>query len=458
MLSLRQVALPTAILGAGLGLSFAVYRGISLEAAPWVAPAIGLLSICLASLSFWLQLTSHTATVQLELREKEVEEVQALLASIVESSADSIIGTTLDGSIISWNRGSEVLWGYTAEEAIGQHITMLFKPELRAGYTRSIGRVKSGEGIAPFDTIRVRKDGSLVHVNVIVSPIRNTAGELIGASGIYRDITELLKAKEQAEAANKAKSEFLANMSHEIRTPMNGILGMTELVLDSPLRADQRECLTLAKSSADALLSLINDILDFSKIEAGMMTVEQTEFPVHRLVNDTIATLILGARKKGLTLTAEFGENVPDRAIGDPHRIRQLLLNLVGNALKFTHEGSVTVRTRMGPKGVTFSVADTGIGIEPSKLGSIFEAFTQADNSTTRRYGGTGLGLTICRRLAELMGGEIWAESAVGKGSVFSFCIPQPAAELVAEPDTEAVAKLGDALEKENRAPMFTWS
>ncbi|MHA7292176.1 PAS domain S-box protein [Arthrobacter sp. MDT3-24] len=362
------------------------------------------------------------------------------LGAIVESSADAIIGKTPEGLITSWNPGAERLYGYVAAEMMGRDVRILIPDRHRTVEDEVMAAVMDGGVARSFETERVRKDGSIVPVSLTVSPIRGEHG-IRGIATIGRDITarraaeaELSAAREAALESSRLKSEFLATMSHEIRTPMNGVIGLTALLLDTPLDETQRKYAEGVQTAAGALLTLINDILDFSKLEAGKIDLDVTSFDPRNLVEEVAALLSEDAQGKGLELIAYCRPEVPERLAGDAGRIRQILLNLASNAVKFTASGEVAIRVNVaeqdaGKAVVRFEVTDTGIGIHAADHLRLFDSFSQADASTTRRYGGTGLGLAICRRLTEAMGGKIGLNSAPGAGSTFWFAIPLPVAE-----------------------------
>jgi PAS domain S-box-containing protein len=491
---------------------------------------------------------------------RRAQEARALLAAIVSSSDDAIIGKDLKGTILSWNQAAERLYGYSSAEVVGRSISLLIPPDQAGELPSILKRIGQGESIEHYETVRMRKNGEQIHVSTTISPIKDATGRIIGASAVAHDITErkrmekelraseeryrLLfdrnlagvlrstldgrivncndslarmlgydsalelsqhntkeiwfrvedrvtmlaavrefrslsnhearlrrkdgraiwvianinlveekangglvmevtlvditerkqaeeearKAKDAAEAASRAKSDFLANMSHEIRTPLNGIMGMTELVLDTELSSVQRDDLNTIKTSAESLQRVIDDILDFSKIEARKLDLERIEFNLRGCVEAACKAVGVRAAEKNLELLCDFAPDLPAIVLGDPGRLRQIVINLVGNAIKFTERGEVVVRVEKtsgtaDEVELHFSIRDTGIGIPLDKQKTIFEAFAQADSSFTRKFGGTGLGLSISSLLVGMMRGRVWVESEVGRGSAFHFTV-----------------------------------
>jgi len=382
---------------------------------------------------------THRKQTEAALREaiEQAELNQQRARSIVDSAYDAYVAMDADGLIIDWNRQAEKTFGWSRKEAVGKPLhELIIPPSYREAHLAGVRNfLATGEGPLLNRRIEVpalRRDSSEFPVELTIAPIRQ--GEDWLFSAFLHDITlrkqteeEMRRARQAAEAASQSKSEFLANMSHEIRTPMNAIIGMTELLLDTALNMEQRDYLETVKKSADALLSVINDILDFSKIEAGKLELDHSPFDLRDMLGEMLTTLALRAHQKGLELAAHVAPPVPETVIGDPVRLRQILINLVGNAIKFTERGEVVIdvcQEEKSPSGdvvLHFLVRDTGIGIPEDKQKLIFEAFAQADGSTTRRYGGTGLGLAISSRLVERMGGRLWVESESGQGSSFHF-------------------------------------
>jgi len=356
------------------------------------------------------------------------EQKNRLLALQVEQSSDAIFSHDQNGVVTSWNRGAALLFGYNAADAVGQPLRELDLWAGRGAHVDATGAIVQRATPTSFETCAKTRGGQLIEVSVAATPFRDEAGRPMGELTIVRDISALKQKEAAAEAANRAKSEFLATMSHEIRTPMNGVIGMTALLLDTQLTREQRDYAETVHRSGEALLAIINDILDFSKIEAGRLELEPVPFALRETLGETIKTLASLAHAKSLELAYEIRPSVPDDLVGDTGRIGQILVNLVGNAIKFTEQGEVAVH--VDAEGVTaesvtlrVAVQDTGIGIEADKSRLIFDAFAQADASTTRRFGGTGLGLAICRRLVERMGGRIWVDSEIGRGSTFHFTL-----------------------------------
>ena len=421
---------------------------------------------------------------ELKQAEAAIRESERRLADIINFLPDATLVIDQEGKVIAWNRALEEMTGIKASDMLGQgnyayalpfygerrplliDLVLLPQAEFEQRYThiQRQGSILIGEAYVP------NLPGGGAYLFGTASALYDSQGKVVGAIQIMRDITErkqaeeeLQRAKEAAEAATQAKSAFLAMMSHEIRTPMNAIIGMSGLLLDTPLNAEQREFAETVRSSGDALLTIINDILDFSKIEAGKMELEEQPFDLRECVESALDLLKMKAAEKGLELAYQMDADVPPVIVGDVTRLRQILVNLLGNAVKFTEQGEVVISvaclrldsgqgsvlrerlTEHAPRTTElmpmyelhFAVKDTGIGIPPDRLDHLFQAFSQVDTTTTRRYGGTGLGLAISKRLAEMMGGTVWAESAgvPGQGSTFHFTIiAQAAPELRARP------------------------
>jgi len=374
---------------------------------------------------------------------------------LVDSVVDyAIIGLDPQGAIKTWNRGAERLKGYTVDEIVGLHFSTFYPEKDRAsGLPLQILEEARTNGSAAHSGWRVRKDGSLFWGDVVVTALRAEADVLVGFVKVTRDLTErheaerhVAEARDRAMRASQLKSEFIANTSHEIRTPMNGVIGMTDLLLRTSQTREQREYTLTVRNSAQALLTVINDILDFSKIEAGKLDLDQVDFDLREVVEEVAALLAGTAQTKGLELVTFVEPTVPRTLRGDPGRLRQVLLNLAGNAVKFTDNGEVLIHCELSDPGangatvllsegsgalsrlgnddivtIRLSVRDTGPGITLEDQERLFSSFTQVDTSTTRRHGGTGLGLAIAKRLVELMGGDIGLESNPGKGSTFWF-------------------------------------
>ena len=384
---------------------------------------------------------------------RELDETRSLLAAIVESSQDAIVGKDLNGVITSWNKGAEELYGYTAAEAIGRPIAMLIPADRKSDLSDILDKIKRDVRVTDFETVRVCKDGELKQVSISISPIKNAEGAVVGAAVNARDITMLKKtqaeilelnktlqsrvhdlaehgaalqaARDQALEASNLKSAFCANISHELRTPLSGIIGLNELLLHSSELSDEdRHLSQMVQQSANALLTVVNDILDLSKIEMGKITLEYAAFNPITLLQDCERLMAPSAHNQSLDLSLNIDPDIPELIFGDVSRVRQVLLNLIGNAIKFTERGAVGVYGKVIEQNedtchLEFSVKDTGIGISPDEQRFLFKPFSQVDSSSTRRYGGSGLGLSISKRFVEMMDGHIGMESAKGEGSTF---------------------------------------
>lgn len=371
----------------------------------------------------------------------ELTKEKERLENILQSIGDGVITIDNQGIINRMNHGAEVITGRPAKQCIGKKLPEVFQVYNKknglplAEWLKDVVQDQKATGLLK-DTVLTTEDGSEKFISASISPIMVQNGS-IGSVIVFRDINrirqterELENAVEQAKDANNAKSEFLANISHEIRTPLNGLMGMLELTLLTDITEEQRENLTIAQFCASTLMQLMNNILDLSRIEAGKMTLENIPFRFNNFMEITIKPFQVKAVKKGLAFHYTFDPNIPENLTGDPFKIRQVIGNLLSNAIKFTEKGEIHLHVSLVSISkvqqkvwLSFSVSDTGIGLEEKDKERIFESFTQADSSITRMYGGSGLGLAICKRLVQLMGGDIKVESRPGKGSVFSFTV-----------------------------------
>lgn len=365
---------------------------------------------------------------------------RAILAAIVDSSEDGIISKDLNSIVQTWNKGATEIFGYTAEEMIGKSIEILIPPEMPDEEPRLLEKLRKGEKITPYETIRLRKDGERIDVALTVSPIFGPTGEVIGASKIVRDITKNKRLRDEndtlqaqlltLEETSRLKSSFISTVSHEIRAPLGGIIALAEIL------TQEEELPESAKSIADAVLeasqslySVLNELLDFSKVEAGKVNLEYRDFSLRSTIIDVIRMINPERTKKGLTLRSIVDPDIPESISGDELRIRQILLNLASNAVKFSEKGSVYISANLVEAKdntllIEFKVTDTGIGLSEDTIERLFQPYVQADPSTTRLFGGTGLGLSIAKSYVDLMGGDIGVQSKKHEGSTFWFRVP----------------------------------
>ena len=406
---------------------------------------------------------------------QQAEEALRLRDTALQTAANVVVMTDRQGTITWVNAAFTRRTGYTAKEAIGANPRLLKSGRHHDAFYRRLWETILAGQVWQGEIINKGKDGSFFTEEATITPVLNAAGVISHFIAVKQDVTErntsvqLLRQTalkladtnaqlelstaranqlaQQAEQANRAKSEFLANMSHEIRTPMNGVIGMIGLLLDTDLTSEQRQFAELANTSGKALMTVINDILDFAKIEARKLDLEVFDLDLRSIMEDAASLLALRAQAKGLELACLIAPNVPLRLRGDPGRLRQILMNLGGNAVKFTSHGEVAIRADLEAEDertatLRFTVTDTGIGIPQSRINALFAPFVQADSSTTREYGGTGLGLAISKQLVELMGGLMGVESLEGKGSTFWCIVPLMKRLAPATPDTEPVTAL----------------
>ena len=362
------------------------------------------------------------------------------LAAIVDSSDDAIVSKTVEGVITSWNRGAERMFGWAADEAIGRHIGLIIPEDRRAEEEDVLARIRRGESVDHYETVRVTKDGRLLNISLTVSPLKDAAGRVIGASKITRDVTErrrledererLLLSEQQAraaaEASNRAKDQLLATVSHELRTPLNAIIGWARLLQSGALDETGRShAVEVILRSGSIQAQLVEDLLDLSRIVIGRMRLTMQECEVTAVVQEALDAVRPAAHAKGIALVTAFAPDVGP-ILGAPDRLRQVVWNLAMNAVKFTPAGGrIEVAVGRTNEHVEIAVADNGIGISPAVLPQVFESFSQEDSSTTRAHGGLGIGLALVKQIVELHGGSVRAQSAgKGKGATFTVTIP----------------------------------
>ena len=359
------------------------------------------------------------------------------LAAIIDSADDAIVSKSLDGVILSWNRGAERMFGWTAAEAVGRHITLIIPDERRAEETDILARIRRGESLDHFETVRVTKDGRRLDISLTVSPVRDAAGRIVGASKIARDITERRRLEAErdrllveAEASSRAKDHLLATVSHELRTPLNSILGYARLLENGDLdEAARRRAVSVITRSAMTQGQLIDDLLDLSRVATGRMQITLQPCDLPAVVETAVEVVRPAADAKGITLRTALAAGVGP-VLCAPDRLRQVVWNLAMNAIKFTSAGGhVDVTLRRSDTHAEIVVTDDGVGIGPELLPHVFELFRQGDSSSTRSHGGLGLGLALVKSLVELHGGQVKAESA-GKGQGASFTVMLPLASV----------------------------
>ena len=389
--------------------------------------------------------------------ERALREREQRIRAIVENVADAVITMDVSGRMESVNSTAERMFGYGADEMIGESVAVIVGGEGAATHDHDVSvYLATGQervvGMGPREAMARHKDGSEFPVSIAISEV-NTDGNrfFIGA---IRDIS-MQRQMEEMVRTNRAKSEFLATMSHEIRTPLNGIMGMVQLILGTDLTEKQQKYIQMLRKSGGVLLTLVNEILDISKLKAGRLEIEAVSFDIRETIGNIVDVVTTKANEKNITLSLHVDSATPAEAVGDPGKLQQVLLNFMGNAIKFSEGGTVALWVRPANGGddpfrVRFDVIDTGIGIAPEVVPRMFERFTQADSSTSRKYGGTGLGLAICKQFIELMGGEIGVESEPGRGSTFSVTLPFSAPE----PESEKTAGDGVDLEDLTVRPM----